>query len=74
MDDTVPEVVERVEVPLIQKASDDLAKLNATTGLGRANNVNRAISLYAYISEALAQGDTLVLRHPDGSGHQVHIS
>lgn len=52
---------DRITVALIPKAADDLARLQATTGLSKTDIVNRAISLYEFL-QAQIDADNFVVR------------
>jgi hypothetical protein len=65
--------VEIFTVGLISQAVSDLAKAMERSRLSGVDIVNRAISLYAFLDEALSSGSELLLRRPDGEIHSVDL-
>lgn len=67
-------VAERLTVGFIPKAARELAELVTTTGLTKADIINRAISLYAFVTTELRAGRTLLVRDEE-TGHveRVHL-
>ena len=53
---------ERITVALIPRASAGLAALQDSTGLGKTDIVNRAISLYEFIEAQIRAGRDLIVR------------
>jgi hypothetical protein len=66
-------VTDRLTVSLIPKAAADLASLQARTGLGKTDVVNRAVSLYEFVDAQLAAGHELLVRHEDGTVAMVKL-
>lgn len=67
-------VAERMTVGLIPKAVSDLADLLTLTGLSKTDILNRAVSLYAFISQQLAEGNELLVRDREsGQLERVHL-
>lgn len=67
-------VAERMTVGLIPRALSDLSELLTLTGFSKADIINRAISLYAFISQELAQGNELLVRNREsGQLERVHL-
>jgi hypothetical protein len=57
-------------IPASVKAINELTGL---TGLKDTDVINRGVQVYAVIAALLADGDALVIRHPDGSTERLHI-
>jgi hypothetical protein len=58
-------VAERITVALIAKAAEDLKRTQERTGFSKTDLINRAISLYAFLDERLADGSEILLRDKD---------
>ena len=73
--DTVGEeaqpTIERITVSLINKANDDLRILQDRTGLSKTDLVNRAITLYEFISRQMDTGHEVLIRDSESSETQV---
>jgi hypothetical protein len=65
-------VSERVTVPLIQKAADDLRITRDRSGLSVTDIVNRAISLYEFVDAELRVQAELIVRR-DGQDHLIKL-
>jgi hypothetical protein len=55
-------VTMRITVGLIGKAARDLRRTQQRSGLGLADIVNRAVSLYEFVDSHQAAGDQILLR------------
>jgi hypothetical protein len=53
---------ERITVSLIPKAAADLAVLVGRTGLSKTDAVNRAITLYEWVTAQMAAGNDFIVR------------
>lgn len=62
MTDEAPRAVERLTVGLIARVAGELRTMTETSGLSKADLINRAVSLYAYIDARIAAGDDLLIR------------
>ncbi|HET7244337.1 MAG TPA: hypothetical protein VFJ07_05820 [Streptosporangiaceae bacterium] len=60
-------VTMKITVGLIGKAARDLRRTQQRSGLGFADIVNRAVSLYEFVDSHQAAGDQILLRH-NGAG------
>jgi len=60
-------VTMKITVGLIGKAARDLRRTQQRSGLGFADIVNRAVSLYEFVDSHQAAGDQILLRH-SGAG------
>jgi hypothetical protein len=61
----------RITVSLVPKVAAELDGLADRTGLSKTDIANRAISMYAFIEEHLAQGEQIVVRSADRNYEQV---
>jgi hypothetical protein len=67
-------ITERMSVGLIPKVVSDLTELLTLTGLNKTEIINRAVSLYAFVSQQLADGNELLIRDRDsGQLERVHL-
>lgn len=57
-----PTVTERITIGLTPKAWGELTQLQTTTGESKTDLVNRAVSLYAFVTEMIAQGSAVLVR------------
>jgi hypothetical protein len=57
-----PPAGEEIRVVLIAKAAADLATACDREGLSRADVVNRAVTLYEFVTGAMAAGREIVVR------------
>jgi len=65
-------ICERVTIPLIQKAADDLRITHDRSGLSVIDIVNRAISLYEFVDAELRVQAELIVRR-DGKDHLIKL-
>lgn len=66
---------ERVTVSLIPRTAAELARLQEETSLSRTDLINRAISLYAFISKQIEAGRELALHDPrDDTTRIVYVT
>jgi hypothetical protein len=54
--------VDRMTISLIPRTVKELEQLQEKTGLSKTDIVNRAISLYAFVTEQLDSGQDLLVR------------
>ncbi|GHA62243.1 hypothetical protein GCM10010372_72520 [Streptomyces tauricus] len=64
---------ERYSVTLVPPAVQAVAELTEATGLSKADVINRAVQIYAYLEAQRAQGREILLRDPQGVLERVHI-
>ncbi|MFB8760779.1 hypothetical protein [Streptomyces nigra] len=64
---------ERYSVTLVPPAVEAIAELTESTGLSKADVINRAVQIYAYLDAQKRDGADLLLRQPDGTPEKVHI-
>jgi len=57
-----PQVIDRITVALIVKASEDLQQLQDRTNHSKTDIVNRAITLYEFIEAQLRAGKDILIR------------
>jgi hypothetical protein len=56
-------VVERITVALIARSAEDLRRTQERTGMSKTDIVNRALTLYEFIDDRLANGSSeLIIR------------
>lgn len=60
------EVAVRLNVPLIPKAAEALARLEDRTSKSKADVINRALQLYDFVESERAQGHSLAVVDADG--------
>ena len=65
-------ILERITIPLIEKAADDLRITHDRTGLSIIDIVNRAISLYEFVDAELRVQAELIVRR-DGKDHLIKL-
>ena len=65
-------ILERITIPLIDKAADDLRITHDRTGLSIIDIVNRAISLYEFVDAELRVQAELIVRR-DGKDHLIKL-
>lgn len=65
-------VTMRITVGLISKAARDLRRTQQRSGLGVADIVNRAVSLYEFVDSHQAAGDQILLRR-GGAGRVERV-
>lgn len=63
--------IERITVSLIPQASAALAATLSRSGLSKTDVVNRAVTLYDFITERVSEGDEIVLASPGGQQKAV---
>jgi hypothetical protein len=64
---------ERYSVTFVPPAVDAIADLTASTGLSKADVINRAVQIYAYLEAQTQDGADLLLRPPGGTPEKLHI-
>ncbi|PAZ16917.1 hypothetical protein CLM62_05445 [Streptomyces sp. SA15] len=64
---------ERYSVTLLPPAVEAIAELTESTGLSKADVINRAVQIYAYLDAQKQGGADLLLRQPDGTTERLHI-
>lgn len=64
---------ERYSVTLVPPAVQAIAELTESTGLSKADVINRAVQIYAYLDAQTRTGADLLLREPDGTPERLHI-
>lgn len=50
-----------------------VAELTEATGLSKADVINRAVQIYAFLEAQRAQGREVLLQDPQGALERVHI-
>ena len=63
----------RITVSMNRAADDALGRLTDHSGLSKTEVVNRAVTLYAYVTESQAAGSDLLLRNPEGEVERVRL-
>jgi hypothetical protein len=53
-----------MSISLIPRTTEELEQLHEKTGMSKTDIVNRAISLYAFVTEQLDAGQELLVRDP----------
>jgi hypothetical protein len=56
------QLLDRLSVSLIPRTVEELEQLHEKTGMSKTDIVNRAISLYAFVTEQLDSGQDLLIR------------
>ncbi|WP_327171200.1 hypothetical protein OG471_13050 [Streptomyces sp. NBC_01336] len=64
---------ERYSVTLVPPAVQAIAELAESTGLSKADIINRAVQIYAFLYGQTRDGADLLLRGPDGAPEKLHI-
>ncbi len=64
---------ERYSVTFVPPAVQAIAELTECTGLSKADVINRAVQIYAYLDAQRRDGADLLLRGPDGGLEKLHI-
>ncbi|MFF4694852.1 hypothetical protein [Streptomyces chattanoogensis] len=64
---------ERFTVTLIPVAARAVTALMRITGLSKTDTINRAVQVYAFLAQQMAEGKEVLLRDEDGSTERVHI-
>ncbi|WP_086564723.1 hypothetical protein [Streptomyces africanus] len=57
----------------VPPAVQAIADLTESTGLSKADVINRAVQIYAYLDAQTRGGADLLLRGPDGPPEKLHI-
>ena len=56
------QLLDRMTVSLIPRTVEELEQLTEKTGMSKTDIVNRAISLYAFVTQQLDSGQELLVR------------
>ena len=64
---------ERFTVTLIATAAQAVARLMHLTGLSKTDVINRAVQVYAFLAQQMAEGKEIILRDEQGNTERVHI-
>ncbi len=64
---------ERYSVTLVPPAVKAIADLMEGTGLSKADVINRAVQIYAFLEAQTQDGTALSLKRPDGTSERLHI-
>ncbi|MFF9639802.1 hypothetical protein ACF1D2_35135 [Streptomyces bacillaris] len=64
---------ERYSVTLVPPAVQAVAELTESTGLSKADVINRAVQIYAFLEAQTRDGADILLRGPDGTPERLHI-
>ncbi len=64
---------ERYSVTFVPPAVQAIAQLTESTGLSKADVINRAVQIYAYLDAQTRDGADLLLRGPNGEPEKLHI-
>ncbi|MGW5308121.1 hypothetical protein ACWERF_29940 [Streptomyces griseoluteus] len=64
---------ERFTVTLIATASQAVGTLMRITGLSKTDVINRAVQVYAFLAQQMADGKEILLRDEEGNLERVHI-
>jgi Ribbon-helix-helix protein, copG family len=56
------QLLDRLSVSLIPRTVEELDQLHEKTGMSKTDIVNRAISLYAFVTEQLDSGQDLIIK------------
>jgi hypothetical protein len=65
---------ERITIGMIPRVTGELEQLRAISGMSKTDLVNRAISLYSFITKQLQAGRQIVIRDPQTGEHElVHL-
>jgi hypothetical protein len=63
--------IDRMTISLIPRTAKELEQLHEKTGLSKTDIMNRAISLYAFVTEQMDSGKDLVIRDPQMGEQQL---
>ncbi|MEV6724908.1 hypothetical protein AB0M94_28700 [Streptomyces xanthochromogenes] len=63
----------RYSVTLVPPAVQAVDELVEATGLNKADVINRAVQIYAFLEERRREGKIVLLRGPDEKEERVHI-
>ena len=69
-DDTAPAEAGRVTTSLTRRTAKELEALQESTGHSKSDLVNRAISLYVFVTRQMDLGNELLLRNPETDEYQ----
>jgi len=73
-DEGTSAIAERLTIGLTQQAAAALRELRSSSGMmKKADLINRAIVLYAFIDGQMRAGQSLLLRDQDGEIERVRI-
>ncbi|MEU8949919.1 hypothetical protein [Streptomyces sp. NPDC048489] len=64
---------ERYSVTLVPPAVEAISDLTESTGLSKADVINRAVQIYAFLDAQKRSGADLLLREGDGVPERLHI-
>ncbi|MFI8351439.1 hypothetical protein [Streptomyces sp. NPDC085596] len=64
---------ERFTVTLIATAAQAVGTLMRITGLSKTDVINRAVQVYAFLAQQMADGKEILLRDEEGNLERVHI-
>ncbi|MER6915001.1 hypothetical protein ABT354_25270 [Streptomyces sp. NPDC000594] len=64
---------ERYSVTLVPPAVKAITEVMDGTGLSKADVINRAVQVYAYLEARKADGMDVLLRNADGTAERLHI-
>ncbi|MFB6963170.1 hypothetical protein ACFCYB_40985 [Streptomyces sp. NPDC056309] len=64
---------ERFTVTLIATAAQAVGTLMRITGLSKTDVINRAVQVYAFLAQQMADGKEILLRDEEGNTERVHI-
>ncbi|WP_413812693.1 hypothetical protein [Streptomyces sp. OE57] len=64
---------ERFTVTLIPVAAQAVTALMRITGLSKTDTINRAVQVYAFLAQQMANGKEVLLRDENGNTERVHI-
>ncbi|MER6231544.1 MULTISPECIES: hypothetical protein [Streptomyces] len=64
---------ERLTVTLIPRAVQAITTLMRITGLSKTDSINRAVQVYAFLAQQMADGKEVLLRDENGDTERVHI-
>ena len=66
-------VAERITIGLLPKTAKQLEDMKTSTGMSKADIVNRAITLYEYVTSSIEAGDSILIRRADGQLEQLRL-
>lgn len=64
---------ERYSVTLVPPAVQAVTELTESTGLSKADVINRAVQIYAFLNAQMRDGAEVLLRGADGTPEKLHI-
>jgi hypothetical protein len=65
------QLLDRMSISLIPRTVEELEQLHEKTGMSKTDIVNRAISLYAFVTEQLDSGQDLLVRNRETGESQL---